>query len=248
MESRLLALTASEPSHATLFVVDVVGFGALANPAQLAVRNALYEMLSTSFDTGGVPWGECHREDRGDGALVAVPGTVSKTLVLDRVLGGLIEAVAAQGAGGLIPLRLKVAIHAGEVHRDVNGLVGFDVNHAFRLLESELVRYAIRTSSAMCAVIASDSIYQSVIRHGYGSVAPGEYARARVVNKEDDSVAWLRLPGAPRGALKAVRKFAQEQAEPQASRGGVIIRANGEVGMRSSIIAGRDAVVNEQHD
>ncbi len=173
-----------------------------------------------------------------------VPGDVPKTILLDQVLSGLVGRVSAQGE--LIPLRLKVAVHAGEIHQDANGFVGFDVNHAFRLLESELVRYAIRTSSAACAVIVSDSVYQSVIRHGYGDVATTEYARAHVVNKEDESVAWLRLPGVPRGARKAVSRFVQERAEPEPSSE-VTIRASGDVKMGRAVVAGRDATISREH-
>lgn len=253
MDTKALTLT-SEPEHGTLFAVDVVGFGSLRNPEQLAIRRVLYRMLSASFDAGGVPWRDCYHEDRGDGALVVIGGNVPKTLLLDHVLSSLIGRISAQGAGEPPPLRLKMAVHAGEMHRDENGLVGFDVNHMFRLLESELVRYAIRTVAAPCALIVSDPIYQSVIRHGYGAIATNEYARARVVNKEDDSIAWLRMPGNPRGARKAVNRFVREQekakerADSAQPGGGVTIRAGGDFKVGRSIIAGRDATVSGELD
>ena len=66
--------------HRTILVVDVEGFGAQrrTNCHQLAVRAGLYRALQKAFGKANIPWMDCHREDRGDGALVLAPPEVSK--------------------------------------------------------------------------------------------------------------------------------------------------------------------------
>ena len=117
-----------DPDHSSLFAVDVVGYGALTNPGQLDVRARLYPILSAAFDAGGAPWEDCRHEDRGDGVLVLVPAHVSKRPLVDGVLSRLITAVSAQRPGAAGSFRLKIAVHAGEVHQDANGLAGFDLS------------------------------------------------------------------------------------------------------------------------
>lgn len=235
-----------EPDHGTIFAVDVVGFGRRTNPLQLEVRSALYRMLSAAFDSAGVPWADCYREDRGDGALVLTPARVPKTLLLDRVLGGLVGEVCAQRTKDDARLRLKIAVHAGEFHRDENGIAGFDVNHAFRILESDLLKSALSNSKADCAVVISDWVYQSVVRHGYGAINPAEFMSARVVNKEDESLVWLCIPGDARAARKTVKKHASPgRAKPEPGSS-VNIHSKGDVSMDNAVIGGRDVRVDQR--
>ena len=37
------------------------------------VHEELYELLQKAFDGSDIPWADCFREDRGDGALIVVP-------------------------------------------------------------------------------------------------------------------------------------------------------------------------------
>jgi hypothetical protein len=183
----------------SLFVCDVASFGhpARSDLDRRAVRNALYEGLRRSFDGERIPLWSCYREDRGDGALLAVPPLADTTILLttlvDRLAAELrrhnhVSAITAQ-------LRLRVALHTGVVHSDDEGLVGTAVNHAFRLLEAEQLKLALRETGAELALIASLRIYDDVIRHGLGLVDPGEYQQVVVVVKETVTPAWIRVPG-----------------------------------------------------
>jgi hypothetical protein len=108
------------PVHRAIMVVDVERFGdpARTNLDQLAVRDALYKALARAFGKSGISWGSCAREDRGDGALILIPPEVPKT----RLVTGLPDRLAAavsrhDGRCGVHErMRLRVALHAGEVY------------------------------------------------------------------------------------------------------------------------------------
>jgi hypothetical protein len=183
----------------SLFVCDVASFGhpARSDLDRHAVRTALYVGLRRSFDGEGIPFRECHWEDRGDGTLLAVPPVADTTILLTTLLERLraevrrhneVSAMTAQ-------LRLRVAVHTGVVHWDGEGLVGTAVNHAFRLLDAEQLKLALDEAGADLALIASERVYDDVIRHGLGLVDPSEYQRVVISVKETVTPAWIRVPG-----------------------------------------------------
>src|SRR6476619_2463902 len=71
--------------HRAIVVVDVEGFGdrRRTNAHQVAVRDGLYRVMCVAFGRAGISWGDCGREDRGDGVLVLVPAEVPKGLLAD---------------------------------------------------------------------------------------------------------------------------------------------------------------------
>ena len=93
----------------------------------------------------------------------------------------------------LSSLRLRVALHAGEVHRDEHGVTGSAVTHAFRLNEAEAVRAALRDGPASLALVVSRWFYEEVIRQ-HPTAEAAEYRQIPVAVKEVEAVAWLRLP------------------------------------------------------
>ena len=66
--------------HRTVVVVDVEGFGdqRRTDPHQLAVRDGLWHALAQAFDSAGIRWAGCRREDRGDGVLILARAGVPK--------------------------------------------------------------------------------------------------------------------------------------------------------------------------
>jgi class 3 adenylate cyclase len=191
---------ANLPTHRTIVVVDVVSFTRpdRDNTDQLAIREAMYDTLRAAFDDSGVPWRQCLHEDRGDGVLIFVPAEVSKVLLLGAAPARLAELLEA-GNAGRPPrrrFRLRMVVHAGEVHRDPHGFAGHDVNLAFRLVDAGPLRAAMDDHQAALGLIVSDSVYQGVVRHRYDGLDPHAYQRVRVQVKTADAPGWIRLVGA----------------------------------------------------
>ncbi|WUI02594.1 hypothetical protein OHR68_12560 [Spirillospora sp. NBC_00431] len=181
--------------HNTIVCVDVAGFGDPRRtlPHQTAVRDGLYRALMTALKRCGLPWRDCHHEDRGDGVLVLVPAAVPKA----RLSGGLPPALAvALEEHNLVHaeesrIRLRLALHAGEVRHDSHGATGPALNHAFRLLDAPVLKDALSASPGVLAVVASDRFFDDVIRHDPAS-RPDAYRRTETAVKETRTPAWIR--------------------------------------------------------
>ncbi|HEU5161302.1 MAG TPA: hypothetical protein VFU43_30195 [Streptosporangiaceae bacterium] len=185
----------------SLFVCDIADFGhpARSDLDRAKVRMALYDGLCGSFDGEGIPFLSCYREDRGDGALLAVPPHVDVATLLTSLVDRLRADVRRHNylSAARAQMRLRVAVHTGTVRSDPEGLVGTAVNHAFRILEAEQLRQALRRTGTDLVLIASERVYEDVIRHGDGLVDPDEYQPVEVRIKETIAPAWIRVPGTP---------------------------------------------------
>jgi tetratricopeptide (TPR) repeat protein len=183
--------------HRTILVVDVAGFGdpRRTNLHRVAVRQGLYELLRLAFVRSSIPWDECDHEDRGDGVLVMVPANVPKSVFAESLPRELVSALLGhnRGRGVEEQIRLRLALHAGEIHYDKHGVVGGAVNLAFRLLDAPVLKDALAESSGLLAVITSSWFYDEVVWHS-ASAKRETYVQVRVAAKETDAVAWICLP------------------------------------------------------
>jgi tetratricopeptide (TPR) repeat protein len=190
-----------EPAvHHSIVVVDVEGFGARRRTRadQGAIRHGLYQALQLAFTRSGVGWDDCYHEDRGDGVLILVPPQVPKAVLAGRVPGELAAAVHAHNEvhDRNARMRLRLALHGGEVAHDAYGVTGTAVTLAFRLLEAGQLKQALAGSPGVLAVIASSWFYEEVIRHA-GEYAPATWRRVLVTVKETREDGWISLPDAP---------------------------------------------------
>ena len=184
------------PVHHSIMVVDVERFSdpARTNLNQLAVRDALYKALTQAFGKSGIAWESCVSEDRGDGVLILVPSDVPKTRLLTGLPAVLAEVVSWHNARCARPerMRLRVALHAGEVYRDAHGVAGTAINHAFRLVEAPVLKSALDESPGMLALIISDWLFTEVARHD-PAAEPGSYRQVQVSVKETVAPGWIRV-------------------------------------------------------
>ncbi|MFB4305860.1 hypothetical protein [Actinomadura sp. GTD37] len=183
----------------SLFACDIASFGdpSRSDLDRQSVRRALYRGLRASFDGEGIGLPACYREDRGDGALVAVPPTIDTARLLSSLADRLRAEVRRHNdvSSATARMQLRLAVHTGVAHSDDDGLVGTAVNHLFRLLEADQLRRALRGTGAELALITSARVHEDVVQHGLGMVDPGEYVRIDVRVKETVTPAWIRIPG-----------------------------------------------------
>lgn len=169
---------ASLPVHRSILAVDIQGSTHRTNPIKEELREQVYRLVAGALGMAGIG-SEQHGPftDRGDGVLVLLRPTdeFPKPLLLSRLIPALASLLAAYNSA--IPLadqprilRLRAVIHAGEVHHDANGPFGEDLDVAFRLLDAPRFKALLRDGTASMAVVASDYIYQSIIRHGYDGI------------------------------------------------------------------------------
>ena len=176
-------------------VVDVERFGdpTRTNLNQLVVRGGLYSAMAQAFSESGVAWDGCETEDRGDGALILVPPDVPKTCLVTDLPSRLAMAVNRHNVSRVLPerMRLRIALHAGEVYHDAYGVTGTAINHAFRLVDAPVLKAALDASTGLLALIVSDWLFSEVVRHD-PAAEPSSYRQVKVTVKETTALGWVR--------------------------------------------------------
>jgi hypothetical protein len=193
-----------EPSYRTIVAVDIEGFGhpSRDDPVRMVLRKTLGDQLTWALDRAGIDLGLSERFDTGDGCFMVLDPRVSKARLLDAAVWFLPTTLGRWNRQVADParIRLRVAVNAGELLRDVSGWAGEALNTTFRLLDAGVVKAALKASSVPLVLVVADAVYQGIVRHGHGSSDPGAYVPVGVAEKETDATAWLCLPGQPAGA------------------------------------------------
>ncbi len=186
--------------HRTIFAVDVESYGdqRRTTPHRLQLREGLYRALCRAFEDAGVPWADCRREDCGDGVFVLVPAEIPKGPFVEFLPTALAVALHRHNlthhAGARI--RLRMALHAGEVAFDDFGVTAPAINQTFRLLEAAPLKDALKSSRGVLALITSAWFFDEVVRHSDG-LDPRTFRPVPVAVKETRTTGWISLPDRP---------------------------------------------------
>lgn len=149
--------------------------------------------MRDAFGRAGIAWADCGHEDRGDGVFILVPAEVPKGLLVESLPSALVTALRAHNGAhpGAERIRLRMALHAGEVRYDEHGVTAAAVNLAFRLLDAGALKAALASSPGVLAVIASSWFFEEVVRHSGAAVG---YHPVEVAVKETTTIGWICLP------------------------------------------------------
>lgn len=130
----------------------------------------------------------------GDGALLLAPGDLPKAPFADRLPDTLADALVAHNRRhpGNEQIRLRLALHAGEVFHDEHGVTSTSLNRTFRMLDAQEFKAAFAEAAGVLAVISSVWFYDEVIWQSDLSEA-GAYDCVEVTNKETTTHAWVRV-------------------------------------------------------
>ena len=184
--------------HRTIVVVDIAESSRRTNDDQLVIREAMYGALATAFKWND--WLRCYHEDRGDGVLILVPPEIPKARLVTRLPDRLEAALARHNSaveerGGeraaAAQVRLRIAVHAGEVTFDKHGVVGTAIDHTFRLADALRLKAAQGGSLDACALVVSDWFYSEVVYH-HQDARPDSYRQVTYEVKGARLSAWMR--------------------------------------------------------
>jgi hypothetical protein len=194
----------SLPVYRCILAVDIEGSTRRTNPVKEELREEVYRLVAEALYVAGI--GSEHYDqpftDRGDGLLVLLrpADELPKPLLLSRLIPVLASLLAAHNSG-ISPadhprmLRLRAVIHAGEVHYDEKGPFGEDLDVAFRLLEAPRFKSHLKNATVPLALVASDYIYQTIIRHGYDGILEKEFLQLVTVSVGfQRRKGWVQLP------------------------------------------------------
>ncbi|WP_290049560.1 effector-associated domain 2-containing protein [Amycolatopsis solani] len=190
--------------HRTIMAVDIAGYN---NPSRTLahlreVHGGLWRILRTTFAETGIPWDACYVENTGDGAMFLLPPDVAKADLVAQFPARMRDElrrhnhVHAEGA----QIRLRLALHAGEVAEGSHGRVSKAASFTFRILDAPEAKAAQKEAKADLVLITSDLLYQDVVRED-AAADPEAFRRIPVKVKPEENAAWawLRVFGVVNG-------------------------------------------------
>jgi hypothetical protein len=163
----------------------------------LYLRRSLYQVLEDAFQGSGLPWAQCHHEDRGDGVLVILPPHIPGYGLIDPLPERLRGLVRRHNRVSREPaqMQLRAAVNIGLVDRDDHGLVGDDLNLLFRMLDAGPLRRALSDSGAELALAVSRYVHDSLVVQHPSLVDPALFRPLDTRVKRTRIRAWLYIPG-----------------------------------------------------
>ena len=195
------------PRHRAIVALDIERSTSRPDPVKAELRRKLYEFFDTALLTAGIRRRYRDRfTDRGDGilALIHPVDQAPKAALLKTVIPTLSQLLTDYNAG--LPhasqpqrqLRVRVVVHAGEVHYDANGCFGEALDIAFRLLDAANVKKTLQTAADPLILVISGDIYRTIVRHGYDGIDQRTFhPLVRVHIAGDRYPGWIHIPGQP---------------------------------------------------
>lgn len=209
------------PRHMPLLGLDVAGSTKRTDIGRLRMREQMYDTLDEALRTAGLDakWEE-DRVDRGDGAMILFKSEVPKPLLLSRVVPALTHQLLSSNAYQTdMPMQLRVVVHAGEVHTDRRGYCGEALDLAFRLLNAEKLKRRLELSPGFLAVVVSESIYTSIVRHDYPGIDGAAFEQAVWVKVGTQRHrGWVHVPDLPTIPRQADRRVTDLTARRRVGR------------------------------
>ncbi|HZR53128.1 MAG TPA: hypothetical protein VFB06_26895 [Streptosporangiaceae bacterium] len=192
------------PHHRAIVAVDIERSTTRPDPVKAELRNKTYEIFDAALCSAGIH--KRYRDrfiDRGDGvlALIHPVDQAPKALLLNRAIPAFSRLLADHNAS--LPrlsrtqrqLRIRVVVHAGEVHYDANGCFGEALDVAFRLLDAAQVKRGLRETAGPLILVVSGEIYSSVVRHGYEGIDQHAFhSLVRVQIAGNRHLGWIHTP------------------------------------------------------
>jgi hypothetical protein len=177
--------------------ISIEGYGRHGAQEQYCARQGLNSVLEAASAASGVEWTTWSRQSSGDGEMAVLPPGIDTAQFIGGFVSGLKSALSAHNQKSVPRLRLRVAMHEGNVRTEPSGFVGATVVTAARICEAAEVRQHLAAQSGTDLVLAvSDIVYQDVIGHDVDGLAPSCFTRTAVTNPQKGFtvIAWVHPP------------------------------------------------------
>jgi hypothetical protein len=189
----------SHPEDRTILAVDIEGYGrqARTNLTRLRLRRQLARWCTTLLAQAHATEELWCAQDTGDGFVFSVDPHVPRNLLLGRLVGGLAQRLARYNRTRpeVERIRVRVAMHSGDVLRDPYPIHGEATVLACRLLDAAILRSCLDATEQPLAAIVSQTIYENIVKQAYPPIDPLAWHPAVAATKEGPKPAWVHVPG-----------------------------------------------------
>ncbi|TDD93349.1 hypothetical protein E1298_09840 [Actinomadura rubrisoli] len=178
--------------HYLLFGTDICGYSRCDQSAQIQLRDSSFKIFQEACRSACIPPRLCRVEDRGDGLLMVADSKIGLEAVFPTFINSARAGVRehnARLARKDSRMRLRMALHAGFLHRDAHGFSGDAVNHLSRLLDAPAFKDRMAEHGAAFAVIVSADLYHDAA--SFHLIDPRIATPIDVNVKETRSRAWM---------------------------------------------------------
>ncbi|MFC9977356.1 cyclic nucleotide-binding domain-containing protein [Spirillospora sp. NPDC127200] len=181
----------------TILFTDIVGFSGphRRDDDRLKVRRVMYDLLREALEGSAVLWPALHREDRGDGALLVAPPEIPTRSVTDPMLARLAEGLRRHNlrAPEAERFQMRVALHVGPVVPDAEGVSGWAIIQAARLLDAPVFKKSMACTRADLGFITSAFVYETVIAQARGGLDPAGFRYVTDEVKKLEVTGWMHF-------------------------------------------------------
>ncbi|KDA43569.1 toll/interleukin-1 receptor domain-containing protein [Frankia sp. BMG5.23] len=190
------------PRHVSVFCLDARHYSRQDIATQASWREGLRRIVDEAVGGAGLPPRSIRlRQDRGDGFLAAVAADAPKAVLATEFVRELRIALRTynRGRDETGRIRLRLALHQGEVGIGGSGFVGDAAVVAARLVDADPVRQLLEQDrDAELALVLSSEFYHSTVAGRLRDLDPAQYRRVEVsVAGKYEGLAWITLPGRP---------------------------------------------------
>ncbi|MCX5423812.1 hypothetical protein [Streptomyces sp. NBC_00078] len=190
--------------YRALLACDIAGSAGRGEQRLQEIRRVLRSTLFDALGIANLNAQDLLYVDTGDGCQLVAPAALPKAGLLFPLLPELSSRIREHNehAGADTRLRVRAALHAGEIRLDRDGTVsGAPFEALARLLDSAPLRDATLagTDGTPVAAILSHHFYDETVGHGYEGLEADAFTEAPVRVKEYAARAWLWYPGSPVG-------------------------------------------------
>ena len=188
------------PRPRVIVALDIENSTSRPDPVKAELRTILYELFDAALRSAGVTAPRRDRfTDRGDG-LLALIDLADNALLIHLVIPVFSQLLTSYNASLPYPggadrqLRVRVVLHAGNVHDDTNGYFGEALDAAFRLLDAPRVKAELKTAPGPLLLVASGDIYTAVAPDdaGLGPRISSRLVTAQVAGHQYQG--WIHVP------------------------------------------------------
>ncbi|MFC9426331.1 hypothetical protein [Streptomyces sp. NPDC056987] len=189
----------------TILLLDIEKFSDRDDVEQTYLRRMLYDITDRVLDAAGIDEPRRRRDDRGDAVTEVIDANASVARLLRSLLTELPMHLKATNrmASSSAQIRLRTVLATGYVALDAHNVwVGSDLNHAYRLLDANVLREALRERSDDFVLCVSEQVHAGIVRHDHAGIPAADFHPVTVDSKNGPLPAWLHGP-VPKGKAGA---------------------------------------------